>query len=202
GDWRAHGARRARTSGVVAGGAAIVRAAGDRAAARHGRRGRGRAAAPLAAGADQPERSGDARFDRAAVRLRLAGRVLLAGAARHPPRSRPRAEIRIAGPPAPAVVLPRASMMLARGRMRGMAFEVSNGMTAADPRVRYVLALMERHCAQPLSVAALARAVNLSPAHLRRMFQHELGKSPSRVWRELRLDRARHPPHTPLSPGQ
>jgi AraC family carnitine catabolism transcriptional activator len=73
-----------------------------------------------------------------------------------------------------------------------MAFEVSNGMTAADPRVRYVLALMERHCAQPLSVAALARAVNLSPAHLRRMFQQELGKSPSRVWRELRLDRARH----------
>jgi AraC family transcriptional regulator, carnitine catabolism transcriptional activator len=73
-----------------------------------------------------------------------------------------------------------------------MAFEVPNGMTAADPRVRYVLALMERHCAEPLSIAALARAVNLSPAHLRRMFQQELGKSPSRVWRELRLDRARH----------
>ena len=72
-----------------------------------------------------------------------------------------------------------------------MAFEVPNGMTAADPRVRYVLALMERHCAEPLSIAALARAVNLSPAHLRRMFQQELGKSPSRVWRELRLDRAR-----------
>jgi len=73
-----------------------------------------------------------------------------------------------------------------------MAFEVPNGMTAADPRVRHVLALMERHCARPLSIAALARAVNLSPAHLRRMFQQELGKSPSRVWRELRLDRARH----------
>jgi transcriptional regulator GlxA family with amidase domain len=65
-------------------------------------------------------------------------------------------------------------------------------MTAVDPRVRYVLALMERHRAVPLPIAELARAVNLSPAHLRRMFQQELGRSPARVWRELRLDYARH----------
>ena len=65
-------------------------------------------------------------------------------------------------------------------------------MAAADPRVRYAIALMERHCAAPLSIVEIARAVNLSPAHLRRVFHHELGRSPARVCRELRLDHARH----------
>jgi transcriptional regulator GlxA family with amidase domain len=65
-------------------------------------------------------------------------------------------------------------------------------MTSSDSRVRFVLALMEHHRAAPLSIDELARAVNLSPAHLRRLFQRELGRSPARMWRELRLDHARH----------
>lgn len=73
-----------------------------------------------------------------------------------------------------------------------MSFEVSEDMTATDPRIRFVLALMERHRATPLSIDELARAVNLSPAHLRRLFQRELGCSPARMSRELRLDHARH----------
>ena len=73
-----------------------------------------------------------------------------------------------------------------------MPFEVSKDMTATDPRIRFVLALMERHRATPLSIDELARAVNLSPAHLRRLFQRELGCSPARICREQRLDHARH----------
>src|SRR3954470_15074043 len=73
-----------------------------------------------------------------------------------------------------------------------MSFEVGEDMAATDPRIRFVLALMERHRATPLSIEELARAVNLSPAHLRRLFQRELGCSPARTSRELRLDHARH----------
>jgi len=61
-----------------------------------------------------------------------------------------------------------------------------------DPRVRYVLALMQRQRANPLSIRQLARAVNLSPAHLTRLFRRELGRSPAAIWREQRLDHARH----------
>src|SRR3954469_19753762 len=65
-------------------------------------------------------------------------------------------------------------------------------MSATDPRIRFVLALMERHRATPLSIDELARAVNLSPAHLRRLFQRELGGSPARMRPRLRLRHARH----------
>ena|SRR5439155_27127926 len=64
-------------------------------------------------------------------------------------------------------------------------------MNSGDPRIRRVLALMERHRARPLAVAALAAAVNLSAAHLRHLFRKELGRSPARVQRELALDYAR-----------
>ena len=64
-------------------------------------------------------------------------------------------------------------------------------MNPGEPRIRRVLALMERHRARPLQVAALARAVNLSPAHLRRLFRQELGRSPVRVQHDLALDHAR-----------
>jgi transcriptional regulator GlxA family with amidase domain len=68
----------------------------------------------------------------------------------------------------------------------------SEGVRAADPRIRFVITLMERHRAEPLPIAELARAVNLSPAHLTELFRREVGRSPARVWRELRLDHARH----------
>ena len=64
-------------------------------------------------------------------------------------------------------------------------------MNSVDPRIRRVLALMERHRARPLAVAELARAVNLSSAHLTRLFRADLGQSPARVRRELALEHAR-----------
>jgi len=64
-------------------------------------------------------------------------------------------------------------------------------MIPADPRLRHVLWLMERHRSAPVPVSELACAVNLSPAHLSRLFRRELGRSPACVWRELRLDHAK-----------
>jgi transcriptional regulator GlxA family with amidase domain len=74
----------------------------------------------------------------------------------------------------------------------GIAVEVSGGMTALDPRIRHVLALMERHRREPLTMAQIARAVNLSPSRLRHLFRTELGRSPARAQRELALDHAHH----------
>jgi transcriptional regulator GlxA family with amidase domain len=64
-------------------------------------------------------------------------------------------------------------------------------MNSDDARIRRALALMAFHRARPMTVSALARAVNLSAAHLRRLFRMELGRSPARVQRELALDHAR-----------
>ncbi len=60
-----------------------------------------------------------------------------------------------------------------------------------DPRILEVIALMERNAAAPLAVAELARAVNLSPSRLTRLFQLETGCSPARFDKDRRLDRAR-----------
>ncbi|MCU1381698.1 MAG: Transcriptional regulator containing an amidase domain and an AraC-type DNA-binding domain [Acidobacteria bacterium] len=62
---------------------------------------------------------------------------------------------------------------------------------AADPRVRHVIALLERCRETPPSLAELSRAVNLSPAHLTRLFRRDVGTSPASFGRSLRLDYAR-----------
>jgi transcriptional regulator GlxA family with amidase domain len=62
---------------------------------------------------------------------------------------------------------------------------------AADPRVRYVITLIEQQRREPPSTAELSRAVNLSPAHLARLFRRETGVSPACFGRVLRLDYAR-----------
>ena len=64
-------------------------------------------------------------------------------------------------------------------------------MEPADPRVRQVIALMERHLADPLPLDELARTVNLSPSYLTFLFRRETGRSPARFWRDMRLERAR-----------
>jgi transcriptional regulator GlxA family with amidase domain len=64
-------------------------------------------------------------------------------------------------------------------------------MGMAEPRIRYAVWLMERHRAAPLPIGEIARAVNLSPAHLTRLFRRELGRSPARVCRDMRLAHAR-----------
>jgi len=60
-----------------------------------------------------------------------------------------------------------------------------------DWRVAQAIVAMERHLERPLSVAELARRVNLSVSRFAHLFHTELGRSPARYLRELRLDRAR-----------
>jgi transcriptional regulator GlxA family with amidase domain len=72
-----------------------------------------------------------------------------------------------------------------------MALVTRTGVSA-DPRVRCVIAVLERERQHPPSLRQLAHAVNLSPAHLTRLFRRETGVSPARYGRQLRLDHARH----------
>jgi transcriptional regulator GlxA family with amidase domain len=50
---------------------------------------------------------------------------------------------------------------------------------------------MERRPGEPPTMAELSRAVNLSRAHLTRLFRRETGMSPACFGRTLRLDYAR-----------
>lgn len=59
-----------------------------------------------------------------------------------------------------------------------------------DIRVRRVITLIEDHRADPPTIAELARAVNLSPAHLRRLFHTQMGCSPAHYARQHRLQHA------------
>ena len=60
-----------------------------------------------------------------------------------------------------------------------------------DHRIERTLAAMLRQLTSPLSVATLARAVDLSPSHFAHLFRHEVGTSPSRYIHALRMIRAR-----------
>lgn len=60
----------------------------------------------------------------------------------------------------------------------------------ADPRVRKVIALMEENYHRELSLDVLARSVRLSRWHLGHLFKNEVGASPSRYLRALRMRRA------------
>jgi AraC family transcriptional regulator of arabinose operon len=62
---------------------------------------------------------------------------------------------------------------------------------ASDPRIHHIIALIEQRRDAPPSLAELARAANLSQAHLTRLFRRETGTSPAAFSRALRLDHAR-----------
>lgn len=53
-----------------------------------------------------------------------------------------------------------------------------------------VIELMENHVADPLDLIQLARVASLSPRHLNRLFQDNLGLSAIAFYRRLRLDKA------------
>lgn len=59
-----------------------------------------------------------------------------------------------------------------------------------DIRIGHVVALIHARLAQPCSVEQLARAVNMSPSYLTRLFRQQTGRSPGCFVRELRLRRA------------
>lgn len=60
-----------------------------------------------------------------------------------------------------------------------------------DPRVQKVLRLMKEDLSRRLTPREIARAVNLSPAHLRYLFKAETGMSIMQYQKALRLEEAR-----------
>ena len=60
-----------------------------------------------------------------------------------------------------------------------------------DARVTRVIDMMERTIESERSVAALAADVNLSTSRLTELFRREVGTTPARFLRALRMERAR-----------
>ena len=60
-----------------------------------------------------------------------------------------------------------------------------------DQRVRKIIASMNANIQRQLSVRELAQSVNLSTAHLRRLFKSETGKSVTTYLKDLRLEHSR-----------
>lgn len=60
-----------------------------------------------------------------------------------------------------------------------------------DQRITRLLARMEEHLADPITVDALGAAVNLSGSRLAHLFSREVGMPPARYLHELRMQRAR-----------
>ena len=59
-----------------------------------------------------------------------------------------------------------------------------------DIRISHVIARLEARLAEPCRIDQLARAVNMSPSYLTRLFREQTGRSPASFVRELRLCRA------------
>lgn len=60
-----------------------------------------------------------------------------------------------------------------------------------NPTVVTLIEMMQKNLTNPPAMAELAAAVSLSRRQIERLFRHELGRSPCRYYRELRLERAR-----------
>src|SRR5260370_26624528 len=65
------------------------------------------------------------------------------------------------------------------------------GCRAPDPRIAWIVDVMHRRMAEPLSVPRLARLVHLSPSRMTALFAAQLGTPPMQFLRRLRLRRAR-----------
>ena len=61
----------------------------------------------------------------------------------------------------------------------------------SHPRLLNVLELMEQNLEEPLARTKLARRTGLSTRQLERLFRKYLGRTPTRYYQELRLERAR-----------
>jgi transcriptional regulator GlxA family with amidase domain len=64
--------------------------------------------------------------------------------------------------------------------------------TIDDSRVRIVIDFMRVNLHRKISLTDSARAVNLSAAHLSRLFKTETGLSPGEYLIRLRMEKARH----------
>lgn len=58
---------------------------------------------------------------------------------------------------------------------------------ATHPKVRRAILLMEQHVGHPLSLAELARRLDMSARQLERLFAAETGKSPNAYGRQIRI---------------
>ena len=61
-----------------------------------------------------------------------------------------------------------------------------------EPRIGRVLTLVERELHHKLSVDMMARAANLSPSRLHRLFKSEIGLTPMTYLRKCRMKKARN----------
>jgi transcriptional regulator GlxA family with amidase domain len=59
-----------------------------------------------------------------------------------------------------------------------------------DHRVRATIDIMEQRLRQPLAIRELAAAVGVSPSRLAHLFVRDVGLSPTRFLRSLRMQRA------------
>jgi transcriptional regulator GlxA family with amidase domain len=69
---------------------------------------------------------------------------------------------------------------------------VGLGLRRTDPRLSAAVRRMEESIAQRVGVPEIARALGLSRRQLERLFERDLGMTPARYLRELRLERGRH----------
>jgi AraC-like DNA-binding protein len=59
-----------------------------------------------------------------------------------------------------------------------------------DTRVKTVIQILHQSLSKQLSIRALSKSVNLSPARLRELFKRDTGRSPLLYLRELRMEQA------------
>jgi AraC family transcriptional regulator of arabinose operon len=62
--------------------------------------------------------------------------------------------------------------------------------TYMDARVATVLGKFQQSMGKEISISALAKTVNLTPARLRQLFRQETGRPPTQYFRELRMERS------------
>jgi AraC family transcriptional regulator, arabinose operon regulatory protein len=72
----------------------------------------------------------------------------------------------------------------------GSVLALQKGMDT-DPRIARATAEIESRLGEPLTVATLARAVELSPSRFAHLFRTQTGRSPMRYLHERRMVRAR-----------
>ncbi|MBN3723692.1 GlxA family transcriptional regulator [Burkholderia sp. Ac-20379] len=63
----------------------------------------------------------------------------------------------------------------------------THAAAAMHPRIRRAVLIMEQHIGNPLSLAELARRLDLSVRQMERLFSSEVGKTPSAFSRQMRV---------------
>jgi transcriptional regulator GlxA family with amidase domain len=78
-----------------------------------------------------------------------------------------------------------------RAREEKQRMALRTRLAVSHPKLLQVVSIMEEHIEDPLPRSELARMAGLSTRQLERLFRRYLGRTPTRHYLELRLDRAR-----------